>query len=78
MPERLNDIEIYAYQGFLKVLQFCDQKHGITNENDFTTCIKAGGVNFRESLSQWEAFKYSIFHRKQQGIVHKWLIKMMI
>lgn len=71
VPERLNDIEIYTHHGFFKVLQFCDSKFNIENENDFTTCIKAAGVNFRESLSQWESFKYFLFHRAQQGMMHQ-------
>lgn len=71
MPERLNDIEIYSHHGFFKVLQYCDQKHDITNENDFTTCIKAAGTNYRQSLAQWESFKYFLFYRAQQGMVHK-------
>ncbi len=53
LPERINDIEIYAHHGFLKVLQYCDQKHNISNEDEFTTCIKAAGANYRQSVAQW-------------------------
>lgn len=53
LPERINDMEIYAHHGFLKALTYCDQKHGFVRPNEFTTCIKAAGTNYRESLDKW-------------------------
>ena len=53
LPERINDMEIYTHHGFLKVLNYCDGKHNLENDNEFITCIKAAGTNYRESLARW-------------------------
>jgi hypothetical protein len=59
------------HHGFLKSFNACDIKYGFADEPNFTTCIKAAGVDYRDSLAQWEAFKNFILYRAKQGMTHK-------